>query len=159
MPGDPAPEVVEAERAAQELAGRRVPARTGFRANAKQRKAVELRAMKLATAHFESLGALVKDMSANHSFDLEVTLDGELLTVEVKGTASDGAEVLLTRGEVNHHRTSHPANALAVVANIRLEGRSDAPEAVGGDLRIIQPWQLDTDALTPLAFRYEVPTP
>jgi hypothetical protein len=30
VPGDPAPEVVEAERAAQELAGRRVPGRTGF---------------------------------------------------------------------------------------------------------------------------------
>ena len=45
----------------------------------------------------------------------------------MKGTAGDGAEILLTRGEVEHHRTARPANALAIVANIRLEGPSDAP--------------------------------
>jgi Domain of unknown function (DUF3883) len=114
--------------------------------------------MKIATAHYESLGAVVKDVSANHSFDLEVTLgNGQVLTVEVKGTASDGAEILLTRGEVEHHRVAHPANALAVVANIRLEGPPDAPEAVGGDLLVVQPWQVADAALTPFPYRYDVP--
>jgi hypothetical protein len=158
VPGDPAPEIVAAEHLAQGLAGRRAPARTGFRANGEQRRAIELHAMKLATAHYEDRGAAVKDVSANHPYDLKVTLNGTVLAVEVKGTAGDGAEVLLTRGEVEHHGDAHPANALVVVTNIRLEGPPDAPEAVGGDVRIIEPWALDPGGLTPIAYRYRVPT-
>lgn len=76
----------------------------------------------------------MKDVSATRPFDLEVRLGADVLSIEVKGTTSDGSEVLLTRGEVEHHRKVHPANALAVVAGIRLQGPPDAPEAVGGDL-------------------------
>jgi len=158
VPGDPAPEVVEAERVAQELAGRRVPPRTGFRTNSKQRKAIELRAMALATQYFVGKDAAVKDVSANHPFDLKVDLDGRQLSVEVKGTAGDGAEVLLTRGEVQHHASAHPDNALAIVSGIKLEGPADAPEATGGVLRIIEPWAVEAEALTPLSYRYTVPS-
>lgn len=157
VPGDPAPEVVAAERATQELAGRRVPPRTGFRANAKQRKAIELRAMSLASTHFETMAATVKNVSANHPFDLEVTLGETVLSVEVKGTVGDGAEILLTRGEVAHHGTAYPRNALVIVSNIQLEGPPDAPDAVGGELRLVQPWHLNSTDLTALSYRYEVP--
>lgn len=159
-PGDPAPEVLEAERVSQELAGRHVARRSGFRANAQQREAIELRAMRLAIAYFVEAGAVVKDVSANHPFDLEVTLeDGTVLSVEVKGTAADGCEVLLTRGEVEHHRRAFPANALAIVSSISLQGLPDAPAAVGGNLRVLHPWAVDDGELAALSYRYAVPSP
>ena len=64
-PGDPSPEIVEAEGVVQEIAGRRPPRRTGFRASAKQRRAIELRAMELATAYFVGLGGSVQDLSSS----------------------------------------------------------------------------------------------
>ena len=158
VPGDPSPEITEGERAAQEIAGKRVPARAGFRTNVKQRKAIELRAMKVATEYFEGLGGGVEDVSAKKSFDLAVALHGEDLSVEVKGTAGEGAEVFLTRGEVEHHLTAHPANALAVVSGIQLQGAADAPEAIGGTLRVVQPWAVLEDGLTPVSYRYVVPS-
>lgn len=158
-PGDPAPEIVEAERVVQEIAGRRPPRRTGFRANAKQRKAIELRAMELAINHFVGLGGTVKDVSSSNPFDLTVDLHGVKFTVEVKGTAGDGGEVLLTRGEVEHHTSAHPANALVVVAGVQLQGPPEAPQASGGELRLIQPWLVGDDALRPLSYRYSVPPP
>jgi hypothetical protein len=155
-PGDPAPEVVEAELIAQELAGRRVPSRSGFRMTAKHRIAIELRAMKIATEYYARRGGEVKDVSASSPFDLEVLLDGVRLSVEVKGTAGDGAEILLTRGEVSHHLQAHPANALVVVSGIHCEGQEDAPEAVGGELTVVSPWLVNEDALTALSYRYAV---
>ena len=86
-------------------------------------------------------------------------LDGATLAVEVKGTAGDGEEVLLTRGEVEHHQSAHPGNALVVVAGVRLEGPPEAPEATGGEVRVIQPWLVSEEALRPLSYRYLVPPP
>jgi hypothetical protein len=65
--------------------------------------------------------------------------------------------VLLTRGEVRHHQDDAQSSALAIVSGIRLIGPPDEPEAVDGTLRIIEPWVVHDDALTPLAFRYVVP--
>lgn len=156
-PGDPAPEIAEAERAVQQIAGRHVPARQGFRANAKQRKAIELRAMKVAEHELLDLGATsIKDVSTKMPFDFEVVLDGVTLSVEVKGTAGAGAEVLLTRGEVLHHEDVYPDNALVVVSGIVLQGPPDAPEAVGGTVAITRPWQIEPDGLTPISYRYAV---
>lgn len=84
VPGDPAPEIVEAEHATQDLAGRKVPSRGGFRANVKQRRAIELRAMRLAAKHYSDRGASVRDTSATKPFDLEVTSGTATLSVEVK---------------------------------------------------------------------------
>jgi hypothetical protein len=156
VPGDPAPEIAAAERAVQALAGRRVPPRSGFSVNAKQRQAIEMRAMRLATEYFEGHGAMVRDVSANNPFDLEVELGGQTISVEVKGTASDGKEVLLTRGEVTHHATAYPSNALVIVSNIELEGPPDAPGARGGDLRLVQPWCIEPGELTALSYRYRL---
>jgi hypothetical protein len=157
VPGEPAPEVVEAERWTYELAGGSSGPATGFRPNAPQRKAVELRAMETATAYFLAKGALVTDVSSNRSYDLLVELNGVAIAVEVKGTTGEGLEILVTRGEVEHHRNAYPDNALAVVSGIRLAGPPETPEAIGGELRVIEPWPIDDSALAPISYRYEVP--
>lgn len=62
VPGDPDPVLIKAERIADGATGKRKVSRTGFRINQKQRKAIELRAMKLAIDYFEAKGALVRDV-------------------------------------------------------------------------------------------------
>jgi 5-methylcytosine-specific restriction enzyme MrcB-like protein/uncharacterized protein DUF3883 len=157
VPGEPDLEIIEAELVGQKVAGRRTVSRTGFRMNQKQRKAVELRAMRLAIEHFDSIGAVVNDVSANQSYDLEVRQEGARWDVEVKGTVSDGVEILVTHPEVVHQRCAYPNNALVVVSGIRLEGPADAPVAVGGELRLIQPWCVDDGSLTPISYRCAPP--
>jgi hypothetical protein len=137
---------------------RRAPSRTGFRANWKQRRAIELRAMAVATERYVRLGAKkVKDTSASNPFDLQVELAERTLSVEVKETVGHGDEILLTRGEVEHHRKAPPDNALVVVSRIRLEAPSDAPTAHGGVINVIEPWALRENGLTPLSYRYAIP--
>ena len=153
-PGELAPEIAEAERAVQALAGNPAPPRRGFRMNVKQRKAIELRAMAVAMDYFSGPDVTIRDVSAKQPYDVEVTRDGVRICVEVKGTAGDGEEVLLTRGEVTHQRNAYPNNALAVVSGIRLEGPPDAPNAVGGSIQVMTPWSIGDDALTPMSYRY-----
>jgi hypothetical protein len=113
--------------------------------------------METATAYFLAKGALVTDVSSNRSYDLLVELNGVAIAVEVKGTTGEGLEILVTRGEVEHHRNAYPDNALAVVSGIRLAGPPETPEAIGGELQVIEPWPIDDSALAPISYRYEVP--
>lgn len=63
------------------------------------RRAVEDAAVEATTAHFELMGWKVKDVSAqNLGWDLEATLSGRLLRIEVKGRSGEGS-VELTPNE------------------------------------------------------------
>ena len=78
--------------------------------------------------------------------------------VEVKGTTTDGAEVILTPNEVRHAR-DNPCTALFVLSNITVERAEDGTvTATGGKQHLFDPWHLDDGTLTPLGFRYQVPT-
>ncbi len=113
--------------------------------------------MTQAIAYFEELGAEdIRDVSASRPYDLEVLLNGITVTVEVKGTVGDGREILLTRGEVEHHIQAAPRNALVVVRGIRLEGDANAPKAAGGQRQVVAPWLVDRERLSPLAYRYSM---
>ena len=77
--------------------------------------------------------------------------------VEVKGTTSDGAQVLLTAGEVKHHTTlSGVTSCLMVVHHIKLDGWSQARRASGGDIDRYEPWLMADGELTLLAYRYAI---
>lgn len=56
--------------------------------------------MKMATHAFEVEGFKVEDVSRYESYDLNCQTQHEILRVEVKGTTTDGRDVLLTPGEV-----------------------------------------------------------
>jgi len=82
----------------------------------------------------------------------------EVRHVEVKGTTTDGAEVILTPNEVRHARENRCA-ALFVLSNIRVERADDGTvTATGGIRHLYDPWCLDDGTLTPVGFRYQVPT-
>jgi hypothetical protein len=78
--------------------------------------------------------------------------------VEVKGTTTDGVGVILTLNEVRHAH-EYPSIALFILSNIIVERADDAAvRAVGGDRHLFDPWPIDDGTLTPLGFRYQVPS-
>jgi hypothetical protein len=117
------------------------------------RKAVELRAMQVAMEHLRKSWSEVADVSATESYDVRCRSKGSELHVEVKGTTSNGASVVVTRNEVEHARAVYPSIALFVVSNILLQRRGDAVIATGGVLRSYDPWIVDAHDLRPLAFQ------
>jgi hypothetical protein len=151
----PPPEVADAVDAINGIARGQ-----GFspRLKATDRKAIELRAMDLTTAHFEGRGFTVTDVSSNQPYDLRCVKGTVRIDVEVKGTTTLGETVLLTPNEVQHALTNHPHTALAVVRQIVLDGRGTAsPRADGGTLEVLEGWRpLDTD-LKAVGYTYAVP--
>jgi hypothetical protein len=111
--------------------------------SAEERKAVEMRAMELATEHYEGRGYRVEDVSGNSPYDLICMKDGGELRVEVKGTTGEGVSVLLTANEVAHARDERTNVALYVVSKIRLDQRVDRVIADGGEVRVFEPWKID----------------
>lgn len=130
----------------------------GFQISPEARRAIENHAMAMAMAHYTGKGWSVTDVSAHESYDLVCRgPHGEELRVEVKGTVSDGSEVLLTVNEVEHAR-SFPSLALFVVADIEMstaEG-DPIPLLTGGRVIIIEPWKLETERLRAIGFAYSL---
>jgi len=137
------PELVEAIESTRVAAGKR-PRGQGFRVDPKARRAVELRAMELAVERLGVDGWTVTDVSANRPYDLDCVRGAETLRVEVKGTTSGGASVLLTPGEVKHARERADV-ALIVVRDVALviDEVSGDPVGVGGVVEVVDPWEID----------------
>ncbi|MFD8631352.1 MrcB family domain-containing protein [Streptomyces sp. NPDC059533] len=154
LPGDVAVEVREAQESADTTAGRRKSRRSGqgFLLTAGERRAIELRAVLLATEHFQAEGWSVKDVGATQSYDLKLSRGEERLHVEVKGTTSEGTQVILTRSEVERQRELAPHNALVVVHSINLDRSTEPPSATGGVLHCTSPWIIEDDSLTVISY-------
>lgn len=146
-------EVEAAREALAELAGAAAEGQ-GYQSFTPRRKAIEERAMAAAMAYFGERGWAVDDVSSSRSYDLECTRQADVLHVEVKGTTSRGASILLTANEVEHAR-DFPHTALFVLHGIRVRG-NDPPVASGGRARIIDPWRISDERLEPLAYSYTV---
>jgi MrcB-like, N-terminal domain/Protein NO VEIN, C-terminal len=122
-----------------------------------ERRAVELHAMDVTRTHLKALGYTVSDDSARQSYDFKAVKGDETILVEVKGTTGGASTVLMTINEVELHNREHPKNALSIVHDVTLT-RGDQPEASGGTLVYIQPWQVDQKALRPTAFEVSIPS-
>jgi hypothetical protein len=150
------PELREAEEAVERASGtNRKGSRAGFRTSAPEIKAIETHAVAVSRAYYEAEGFKVKELGK--PFDLEVKKNDLVLTVEVKGTTSDGSGVPLTAGEVSHHAEAFPNNALVVVRNIALHRDSTSPTASGGRLYELRGWEIDVDSLRVISYAYDVP--
>lgn len=156
VPGDLAPEIAQAQEVAAITAGRASlrPKGQGFRLTAEEKQAVELHGMRMAGEYFEAQGWEIKDVSGKESYDLLLTRGSERLHVEVKGTTSMGAQVVLTRAEVEKQRQVAPANALVVVHSICLNRAVNPPETSGGVLHCVSPWEISDDDLFVVSYFY-----
>ncbi|RZT07457.1 uncharacterized protein DUF3578 [Kribbella sp. VKM Ac-2569] len=156
MPGEPAPDIADADLATRQVAGRaRKAVGQGFKLDVRERVAIEQHAVRMVTEHLHRLGyEYVRDVGAIDSYDLYARNGSSHLRVEVKGTTSAGSEIILTRAEVELHRAEHPDNALGIVHSIELDREADPPTASGGTLVWQSPWLVDDGALRPMAYKY-----
>lgn len=139
-----APEIEDAQDATARAAGARSRRGQGFRQSAEERAAIDTHAMSVATEHLEAEGWEVEDRSINHPYDLFCARAEDWLHVEVKGTTSDGASVLLTPNEVEFARQEHPRTALLIVHGVELRHDADGHlVVVGGSVKLIEPWAID----------------
>jgi hypothetical protein len=148
----------QAEQALQDAAGKVArPGRgQGFQLDQEVKVAVEALAMNRAT-EFYSQAWDVEDVHGSESYDLICRRGGEVKHVEVKGTTTDGAEVILTPNEVRHAR-EYSHTALFVVSHITVGRAEDGTvTATGGNHHCYDPWRVGDGTLTPLGFRYQVP--
>jgi hypothetical protein len=153
------PEVVQAVQAIKEIAGK-FPAgeSQGFGLTQPQKKAVELRAIRVATEFLEDQGwTEILDVGATQSYDLDCTRANEKLFVEVKGSTGSSEKVILTKNEVLFHTSVFPKNALFVVSGIQLD--KETCVATNGNLKSIQPWKIEPDRLEALSYQYLVKSP
>ncbi|MFC9437353.1 MrcB family domain-containing protein [Nocardia sp. NPDC057030] len=158
IPGDVAPEIVDAEVAAVESAGHpRRAAGQGSGLSHAEKTAIEDHSVKLAIEHFKARHYTVQNTGKKKSYDLLATLGSEKVYVEVKGTVSRGEQVILTYNEVEHHLEVHPNNALVVVHSIDLDRKQTPPVASGGTVVVHQPWQINVTMLRPISYRYTTP--
>ena len=131
----------------------------GFGLSAPEKKAVELRAMKIVTEWLDNNGYSTEDQSSTQPYDILAQKNGEKTFVEVKGTTSqDPSAILMTANEVDLHKQNKGKTALAIVSSINLVKGSE-PTARGGELYIKIGWDIDDWSLTPTAFRVEKPKP
>lgn len=154
VPGDLPLEVREAKQSAATTANRRSAGKggQGFLLTAAERGAIEKRSVLLATEHFEVQGWTVKDVGATKPYDLHLTRGDEKLHVEVKGTMSDGSQVILTRAEVESQRKFAPDNALVIVHSIELDRTTEPVSASNGVLHCISPWTIEDETLTVISY-------
>lgn len=140
----------------RELAATTRPQRfgQGFGLSAAQRSAVERRAMVVAREWLIASGFRVKDTSKTKPYDYEATDGARVLKVEVKGTTSPVADVIvMTANEVALHLAEVGATALVVVSGIRLTGSKSDAKADGGEIWAEVAWDIETWDRTPLAYR------
>jgi len=128
----------------------------GFQLDQEVKVAVEALAMNVAT-EFYSKAWDVEDVHGTESYGLICRRGDEIKHVEVKGTTTDGAEVILTPNEVRHAQ-ENLYTALFVHSNITIEHHAEdgAITATGRTHHSYDPWHLDEGRLTPLGFRYQV---
>jgi len=126
----------------------------GFGLSSIERKIVELRAMLLSLKWLEVQGYKVEDVSANHSYDFRAVKDGTELYIEVKGTTSDNcSSIMMTRNEVEFHRTKKGLTGLMIVSSIRLIKKDDQTVAEQGTLEALIGWDIDEWLIDPIAYQ------
>ena len=133
----------------------------GFKVNPEARVAIDAYAMSTACEYYRNMsGEKPEDVhTENRGFDLISRFGSETRHVEVKGTITDGDEIILTPNEVRHALQCNQA-VLFVLSKIRVETNQDGSSLVtGGLVRVCDPWQLSTDLLRPISYRYQLHSP
>ena len=138
-----APEVLDAVRTVSEISEGSDPSAPSRRQTAKERKAIELHAVRRAEKYFRDREWDVENVGPVASYDLRCTKRGHRLRVEVKGTTSAGRKVLLTRNEVRHAHGTDDEIALFILAGVTVSEEDGRVRARGGVHRVLHPWTLD----------------
>jgi hypothetical protein len=163
VPAPPPPADAEADDT--EIAKRspdpKAPVRSGggqgYGLTSTEKKALEVASVEAAKDYFRRAGYTnIRDTGANKPYDLQIEKSGQDYIVEVKGSTTAAAKILLTSGEVTAHAYWHPHNFLYVQAGMTL-AKGSPPVASGGTPTVIQAWEPDPADLEITASRYSLP--
>jgi hypothetical protein len=126
----------------------------GFQVDRAVNTAVEVHAMNAAAACY-SPNWDMEDVHGRESCDLICRRDGDTKHVEVNGTTTDGAEVILTPNVLAHART-YRDTALFILSRIHIErDNAGMVMATGGIQRLYDPRQIDNGTPIPVGYRYQ----
>ena len=125
----------------------------GLQKDPRVRKAVENHAMEAATAHYKQRGYSVEDVSAKGCYDLEIREGAKVRKVEVKGLSGAPNQIILTRNEVSLARKERGLE-LFILHSINVEVKPSKVIAKGREVKVISPWRIDDQNLTPINYRY-----
>jgi hypothetical protein len=155
---DTGSEIAQAIEAIASITGKpRKSSGQRFQNRPEVRRAIELQAMSLAIDYFQNQGWIVEDVSQRESYDLRCTRQQEELYVEVKGTTSEGSQILLTPNEVLHTQQNYPNTALFVVSQLQVNNSGEEAEVTGGKIQLFMPWLLKDDDLKAIGYECRVP--
>lgn len=129
----------------------------GYESDPLIRRAVEQHAVKLAIEHYFDGGYQVKELGK--PFDLLCEKQGEVIHVEVKGSRSQLAAVIVTTNEIKDARLPTWRSDLFIVEGIVIAYDDQKTlQTHGGSSRVLRNWTpIDSD-LKPTQFRYALPT-
>lgn len=134
----------------------------GMQTDEKKRKATELRGMALATIYLENLGYSVEDVSSQKrlGYDIRAIKDEEIVGVEVKASIMSRIEVSVTMAEVEYAQIAGEEfrSLLYVVDQIVCTKDGDEYKTSGGRERFWWDWNPDSDSLSPIDYRFTLPT-
>jgi hypothetical protein len=142
----------------------RTPAESsyGIQTDEKKKKATELRGMALATKYLEKLGYSIEDVSSQKrlGYDLRAVKGDEVVGVEVKASIMSRIEIAVTTAEVEYAQIAGEEfrSLLYVVDQIVCTKDGDEYKTSGGRERFWWDWNPDADALTPIDYRFTLPT-
>jgi hypothetical protein len=121
------------------------------------RRAIEMRAVELATKHYLAAGFEVEDTGAFESYDLRCSKAGKEIRVEVKGTTGQGKSIQLTTNEVKHAQSRESRVDLFIVSGIEIIRSPGGLQAIGGTIRHLEDWFPFDEHLQPASYTYTVP--
>ena len=128
----------------------------GIQINPAARKAIENVAMNSAKKHFEQKGFTVQNVSSSRSYDLHCTKKGKELFVEVKGSQLPVSKIILTPNEVLFAKKNAKCMVLYILHSIKVRFNRKKYRASGGVQKIVSPWTIQTNRLSPVQYFYEV---
>lgn len=124
----------------------------GFMLSARNRKMIEMYAVKKAITHFEGEGFKVEPHGK--PFDLLCKKRGKTLYVEVKGMTGIANGIILTRNEVELSRKKSAEFVLFVVSEVLVDNDTEALS--GGVVRIVHPWMPREELLKVIGYMYDL---
>ena len=110
--------------------------------------------MRVAAKHYRHAGYEVTPKGK--PFDLLCCKRTRQKYVEVKGTATKGEAIRLTRNEVRFAKRNGKRMALYILHSVRVKGRK-TPTAFGGEARRLDPWDISKGKLRVADFDYTLP--
>ena len=125
----------------------------GFNTDIEKRLIIEKYAMNQCREYFEKRGYILKDVSSVYSYDFEATKGpSEKLFIEVKGTQTEGINIILTKNEVEMANKYPSKMVLFLVHSIELGKRKIKRSAI----KIVKPWVVSQSRLTPICYSYSL---